>query len=77
MIMLLIMGNFKKENLSSSELNWCCFYIKGWLFLFTPFEILYFSVCWEKRRLNHPTLNFADLSWETDVAQIDEVILPF
>ena len=27
MIMLLIMGNFKKENLSSSELNCFCFYI--------------------------------------------------
>ena len=27
MIMLLIMSNFKKENLSSSELNCFCFYI--------------------------------------------------
>lgn len=34
MIMLLIMGNFKKENLSSSELNCFCFYIKvGYFFL--------------------------------------------
>lgn len=43
MIMLLIMGNFKKENLSRSELNCFCFYIKVGYF-FTPFKILYLSV---------------------------------
>lgn len=53
MIMLLIMGNFKKENLSSIELNCFCFYIKVRYFFYT---------IWEKRRLNHPRVNFADLS---------------
>ena len=43
MFMLLIMGNFEKENQSSSELNCFCFYINVGC-LFTPFEILYFSV---------------------------------
>ena len=43
MIMLLIMGNFKKENLSSGELNCFSFYIKVGYF-FTPFKILYLSV---------------------------------
>ena len=35
MIMLLIMGNFKKENLSSIELNCFCFYIKVDYFFYT------------------------------------------
>ena len=75
MIMLLIMGNFEKENLSSSELNCFCFYINVGYF-FTPFKILYLSV--ERRDGWIIQELICQLIQETDaVAQIDEVILPF
>ena len=60
MFVLLIMGNFEKENQSSSELNCFCFYIKVGYF-FTPFKILYLSV---ERRDGWiiQEVSFADLS---------------
>ena len=75
MIMLLIMGNFKKENLSSGELNCFSFYVKVGYF-FTPFKILYLSV--ERRDGWIIQELICQLIEETNAAaQTDEVILPF